>query len=205
MKHQEIMYKKPVKIIQLFRKINVYGKNEKSFEARKEQLKWSAPLSKSGYVKEGKAFVPEKILNFPNNNQCSLIILLDDLSNSEKEIATEQNQYFLPVPMMRFEIFALKRNMEIFLNYNEYDIGIPHRENFKLGTLKERHPLEIKINGKFDFTMTEGKQRAFKEQQYIFYYLGEFYCISILKEPVTPVKKEIPENTKMVDLIKTMW
>ena len=205
MKLQEIVFKKPVKIIQLFKKINIYGKEDRSFEVRKDQMKWTEPLSKSGFVKEGKAFIPEGILETANFNQCAVIFLVDDLSNSEKKIATEQNQYLLTKPIFRFEIFELKKNLEVFLDYNEYEIGIPHRENFKLGTLKEGNAIEIKINGKFDFTMTAGKQRAFKEQQFILEYLGEFQNIFILKEPFSPIKKGIPEDRKVVDLIKTLW
>ena len=205
MKHPEIIFKNPVKLIRLFKKINLYGKDEKSYELRKEQMKWTAPLSKSGFVKDGNAFIPEGIIDTANFHQCGVILLVDDVSDSEKEIAKKENHYLLTAPLWRFEVFELRKNLELFLYYNEYQTGIPHREHFKLAALKEGIPLEIKINGKFDFTMTAGKQRTFKEQQFIIEYLGEFQKLSILKEPFSPVKKDIPEERKVIDLIKPLW
>jgi hypothetical protein len=205
MKLQEIVFKKPVKVIQVFKKINIYGKEEKSFELRKEEMQWNNLSSKSGFVKNGEVFIPENILNKKDPQLSEIIILTDNASTRDSMSAVEENQYLLPALSWRFEIFELKKNLDIFLRYNEYEIGIPSREDFKLSTLKNGLPLEIKINGKTDFSMSAGKERKYKEQAYIFIYHGEFNKAKILKEPFLPVKKSISAERKVIDLIKPLW
>lgn len=205
MKLPEIFFKKPAKVIQVFKKINIYGKDEKSFDLRKDLMQWNNILSKSGYIKNGEIFIPENILDKKDHQLCEIILLTDNASNRDLISADEENQYLLPAFSWRFEIFELKKNLDIFLRYNEYEIGIPSREDFKLSTLKKGVPLEIKINGKTDFSMTAGKERKYKDQSYIFIYHGEFNKTKILKEPFQPVKKSISGERKVINLIKPLW
>lgn len=205
MKPQQIEFKKSVKVIQLFKIINIYTKAEKSFELRKDQMRWSDVNSKSGYTMEKELFLPETLLDKIDFHLCEMILISDNVSSPYTECALGENQYFLPAPFYRFDIFEIKKNLDIFLRYNKYDIGIPIRDDFKLATLKPGIPLEIKINGKSDYTMSAGKERTYKDQQYILVYYGDFHRATILKEPFQAIKKTIPQVRKVIDLIKPLW
>ncbi|MCX6132020.1 MAG: hypothetical protein NTX25_23555, partial [Proteobacteria bacterium] len=84
-------------------------------------------------------------------------------------------------------------------------VGDPKREDFKLGEVKKGKPIEIKINGKTDFSLTSRRARVFKEQTYIFNYIGDFSECKILKEPFDFTLKRLPSDRKVVDLIKPLW
>ena len=121
MKPQQIVFKKPVKLIQVFRNINVYGKEEKSFELRKDVMTWKPIPSKSGYVLENELFLPEQILRNPDFNNCDLIILEDDntiqsLSFLHKK---ESNYCFITTRPNQLDIFELRMKdaLELHLKY----------------------------------------------------------------------------------------
>jgi hypothetical protein len=218
MKLQEITFRRPVKIVQVFRNINIYGKADKSFENRKATMEWKPVSSKSGYVVDNDLFLPEKFFdnNVPGNCE---IITLEDNNQQETFSATDlqhkriiasnnkpdSNRCFKQKNFAKIDIFEIKDDLELFLKYDQYEVGIPERENFKLCILKRNNPVEIKINGKTDFSMTSGRERTFKEQHYIFEYLGDFGSCKILKEPYESVIKRIPEERKIIDLIKPLW
>ena len=205
MKKQEIEFKKPVKVIQLFKNIHIYTKAEKSFELRKDQMQWKDVNSKSGYINKEELFLPEVLLEKKDFQLCEMILLSDNVSSQNSELFVSENQYFLPAPYWRFDNFEIKKNLDIFLRYNEYEIGIPKRDNFKLATLKPGFPIEIKINGKFDYNMSSGRERTYKDQQFIIIHHGNYKQATILKEPFTAVKKVIPRERKVIDLIKPLW
>jgi hypothetical protein len=117
----------------------------------------------------------------------------------------DSNRCFKQKNFAKIDIFEIKNDLELFLKYDRYEVGIPERENFKLCILKKNNPVEIKINGKTDFSMTSGRERIFKEQHYIFEYLGDFGSCKILKEPYESVIKRVPEERKIIDLIKPLW
>src|SRR5690349_19504265 len=78
MKHQEVIFNKPVRIFQIFRNINVYGKARKSFDDRKEKMEWRDFQSKAGHIINEELFLPEQILNNPDFKNCDLITIEDD-------------------------------------------------------------------------------------------------------------------------------
>lgn len=219
MKLQELKLKRPKKILQVFRNINVYGKEEKSFEERKEEVAWKDIKSKSGYVLNNELYLPEKILENPKLMTCNLITIEDEnkrinyttaalrfsrIDTDDKKI---KNQCFNLAHPNKFEIFEIKYNdeLEVFLKYRYFGVGAPERENFKLCTLKMNCPVEIKINGKTDYSLTWRRARVFTEQQYIFHYLGDFDSCKLIKDPFEPVIKHVPDERKVVDLIKHLW
>lgn len=205
MKVQEIEFKKPVKIIQLFKKINIYSKAEKSFELRKERMRWHDLSSKSGYIKDEALFLPETLLQRKDFQICEMILLSDNVSNPHNEVSLSENLYFLPASFWRFDIFEINKYLDIFLRYNEYEIGLPTRNDFKLATLKPGFPVEIKINGKSDYTLSSGKERTYKDQQFILLSHGIYKRAIILREPFKEIKKLIPRERKVIDLIKPLW
>ncbi|MEO5649312.1 MAG: hypothetical protein ABIR03_05230 [Ginsengibacter sp.] len=218
MKLQEIIFKKPVKVLQVFRNINIYGKADKSFENRKGTMEWQSILSKSGYVSGDELFLPETFFDH-NHPETGGIITLEDNNQTGKgntpylhsskitgrNEEADSNRFFKTGSIAKLDIFEIKNELELFLKYDAYEVGIPERKNFKLCLLKPKVPVEIKINGKTDFSMTSGRQRVFKEQHYLFEYLGEYKYCKILKEPFAPMIKHVPEERKTVDLIKPLW
>lgn len=206
MNFKECRFKKPVKVLQVFKQIHIYGKENKSFESRKEVMKWNDFNSANGYVKEKELFIPEYLIDNARLNESALITLEDSHFISSNNFPKPNLSNSFPYSKRySIDIFDLHNNLDIFLKYDKYEVGIPSRANFKLCELTEQIPVEIKINGKIDFTASRGRERMFKEQQYIFQYLGEFDSYKILKQPFTPILKTIPSDRKLIDLIKPLW
>ena len=201
---QKISFRKPVKILQVYQNINVYGKEKKSFNDRKEDTQWREFVSRSGYVAEGELYLPESILKNSRFPDCGLISLEDSL-NPEEDMET--NHCFQLHHPNSLHIFQLKQGeeLELHLLYNDFTVGIPKRNDFKICDLKENVPVEIKINGKTDFSMASGRPRVFREQFYVFELLGDFDSCMILRDPFPPVIKKIPGERKLIDLLKPLW
>jgi hypothetical protein len=220
MKLQEVAFNRPVRIFQVFRNIHVYDKTQKSFEDRKEAMAWQEIPSQSGWVVDNELYLPEKILQDPDFTTCNLITLEDDNPRSfaltnlspAKTTGTKEeqnhNRCFSLGNFINLDIFKLKRDhkeLELFLQHGYFEVGIPARDNFKLCTLKKNSPVEIKINGKTESSLSARRARQFKEQHYIIDYLGDFRSCKLLREPYDPVIKQVPANRKVVDLIKPLW
>ena len=220
MKLQEIVFKQPVKVFQIFRNVNVYGKSKKSFEERKVKAQWNTMYSKSGHVFNNELYLPEQILSDPDLLTCDLITQEDNNelnSNASSDLRFTKvigsnlrpcyNHCFHLTRTIKFEIFEIKQedDIDLYLQYGYFEVGIPKRENFKLCVIKKNSPIEIKINGKTDFSASSGRTRIFKEQAYLFDYIGDFEKCKILKEPYDHAVKCVPTERKVVDLIKQLW
>lgn len=206
----------------------------KSFSDRKELTAWKREIkSKSAYLEAGK-LVLSKSDNNPDLLNCDLIILNDFNSESEIEAIESQNQrwqkelidleektdgqiwanlkqvqYFTFFGSQRkFEIFQLKivnGQIELHLFYDLFEIGEPKRENFKLCNLEMNIPIEIKINGKLDHSLSSGRERSYKEHCYIFHLIGETDEFELTREPFRGSVKQIPKPLKTVDLMKDLY
>lgn len=215
MKVKEIPFKRPRMVFQVFRNINIYDKSKKSLDDRKDKLSWNTIQSYSGYVINDELHLPEQILKNPDFKVCDLITLSDDnhpqvltpQNSGAKAPTSSYNHCLSLIGPNKFEIFEIKKaeNLELHLRYDPFEIGIPERKNFKLCDLKKNKPVEIKINGKTDFSMASRRARVFKEQAYIIEYLGGFDKCKILKTPFNHVSKNIPTKRKVVDLLKPLW
>ncbi len=220
MKLQEIIFNRPIKVLQIFRNVNIYGKEKKSFDDRKEEVAWNIINSKSGQVINGELFLPEQILSNLDLMTCDLITIEDDNQQQEfnsadlkftKVIASNSktiyNHCFHLTRPNKFDIFEIRKEEEIefHLQYGYFEIGIPERKNFKLCEIIKNKPIEIKINGKTDSSLTSGRERIFKEQDYIIEYIGDFNKCKILKEPYNSTPKQIPSERKLIDLMKQLW
>lgn len=220
MKTKEITFKQSVKIFQVYRNINVYGKRKKSFGDRREVNEWKEIMSKAGCVVDNELFLPEQILNNPDLKNCDLIIIEDDnkpvtFTANDLRFAKlfgtkyepDYNQCFRTTQPNRYHIFEIRKNenIELHLRYGYFEVGIPERGNFKLCDIKKNEPIEIKINGKTDFSSSSRRDRVFKEQDYVVEYIGDFKKCKILREPYDPILKKVPSNRKVVDLTKQLW
>ena len=135
---------------------------------------------------------------------------MSDHNNPEMLFANnmeDRNSCFRLSQPNRFAIFELRKQeeLELYLQYGYFEVGIPERKNFKLCTIKKQQPIEIKINGKTDFSATSRRERTFKEQHFIIEYVGDFNSCKLLKSPITPHVKQPPKPIKVVDLLKPLW
>lgn len=208
MDSQELIFAKPVKVIQVFRHINIYDKKAKSFDQRIMANTWNSIRSKWGHVLDGKLYLSENILIKESFKSCELIMITDDNHHYTHNIdQLDPVQYFDLPQSTPFGIFEIKPKdkLELHLVYDHFKIGIPARDPFKLCDLKENHPVEIKINGKIDFSLTSRRDRMYKEQVYIFNFLGDFNSCFISPIPMEGIIKNIPEKRKVIDLMKPLW
>lgn len=180
-----------IEVIQIYKSIEVFEKsnynpgNRKLFSELKESFE-----SSTGFVNYNTLFLPLECKEIENLNSARLIFIMDvegfnsyQLKNAKREesrffmysndkvLAFQQYNKSIPV-----EFFRLKKNnngnFELFLDYEELLIGIPKRENHKICEFGVDRSVRYKINGKSDFSMTAGKERAFNEFDYIFEHKG---------------------------------
>jgi hypothetical protein len=204
-----VTFKKPVKILQVFSNIVYYSKEDKSFADRKHKLEWRDAESVSGYIADQQLFLPELVLAHPALQRCSLITMVDDQTIAHQHhwnIA--QNDCLVldvPRPFGDFNL-AQKEELELHLRYQPLSTAKPNRPGFKISDLRKGEPVEVKINGKYDHSLFGSpRARVFKEEQYIFQYIGDFTSLQVIRPQATPMHKRIPENRKLVNLLKPLW
>lgn len=153
-------------------------------------------------------YLPEALVGHPRFFQCDLITIVDDSLAAPHYQRDLESHACLVLDVPRpFAVFNLvqRETLELHLRYDHFYVGIPERQNFKICDLQAGEPVEVKVNGKTDFSLTGRRARLFKEQQYIFNYLGLYEEARLLKAPVTPVLKTVPAERKLIDLLKPLW
>ncbi len=203
LKDQDFIFKRPIKILQIFTNILRYTKEDKSFDKRKERLAWKPVSSANGHVQNGQLFLPQGILQHPAIERCNLITIKDSVAPEFNYMERlENNDCFQLSAARKLGIFKIKQEeeLELHLEYSNTYIGDPKRNNMKLGNLLPGQPVEFIINGKIDYY-----DRTFIDHQYIFQYLGDFKTATVLPERAKPILKEIPTERKLVDMIKPLW
>lgn len=208
MKPKEIAFHRPVKVFQLFKLVNIYSKEEKSFDDRKERLLWTTELSSSGYVKDNVLFLNENIVDDPDLKNCNLITMEEHKSINYRNYEDPPQNRCLNLHhkaiIDEFEIWN-KDPLELHIAPSGI-LETPKRaEGFKLCNIVKGQAIEVKHNYKIDSTLSKGTRRIFVEQRSIIEYMGEFEHCFLLKHPITPIQKNIPTNTKLIDLIKPLW
>ena len=88
------------------------------------------------------------------------------------------------------------------MNWNYWDLGDIKREQFKLTKLKENKSVEIKINGKRDFSLSSRSERLFIEKNFIIQYLGTIEKINLVPKSEFISEKKIPIDRKLINLMK---
>ena len=212
-------------ILQVYHNHFVYGKDKKSHAHRKKWTDWKSEiLSKSGHWENGRVVLAKSNYS-PDLTHSDLVILNDFNSDAERETVNNQHQkwtkesidfekktqvqYFSLIGHpKKFEIFKLKlveNHIELYLQYDSYEIGEPKRENFKVCEIRMESPVEVKINGKLDHSLTSGRERSFKERCYIFHLIGETNEFELAREPFGGSIKLIPKPLKTIDLMKELY
>lgn len=192
-------------------------------------------ISKTGYLQSDTLFLPQNSKKEPNLKKADLLIIQDikgfdpfliksfwDKTNlpswfkndrkSQSISANPQLLYFnSPKKLWPFEIFKIEKSnsdtFDIHLNYsaNDYQIGIPKRDDHKIAELKLNNPIRYRVNGKSDFTMSGRKQRTFVEFDYIFEYLGQADNVEFKDLNKIEKVKQIPsDRCKQVDERKVL-
>jgi hypothetical protein len=78
MKLKEINFRRPVKILTIFRNISIYDKSKKFFNERNDESASREIFSKNGYIKDNDLHLPEQIPDATNLTACGLITIEDN-------------------------------------------------------------------------------------------------------------------------------
>lgn len=194
----------PKHIIQIFDNSCSYTKALKSFEDRKDSSKWKETIiSKSGYIENEVLNINQDILKTPLSSNTILLVDLNRLEDSKKSKSQVLNGE-ITASAFTWSIlkFRKKETIEINLNWNYWELGDIKRAQFKLAELKENQPIEIKINGKRDFSLSSRKERLFLEKNFIIQYWGTVEEIKLIPELNFTREKKIPMDRKLVNLMK---
>jgi hypothetical protein len=218
--------KKPVHLIQIFDNSYRYDKNHKSFEDRKETVKWKdSILSNSFTIENGQVFLDKKLIKNQNSILSNCIILIDyniesmddyfqylNLFGFVKNGFSSENKFreyfekrekvkFCTLGKQRFLWnileFTKEEAIQIKLVWDYAKVGTPKREKFKIAELKKNKPVEITIDGIHDGY----HKRIFVENNFILEYLGQFDEI-FEKRNLEHSKKRIPKERKRINLLK---
>jgi len=220
---------KPCHVIQLFSNSYTYGKANKNFESRKEFAKWKTEIKSNTFFDE-KIWISRAAYENRLGVLDNLIVLLDtnfntyddgvNLKRLDKKLSDNENlnqliynqqvkeKESLMLSKLRYtptkiQLFTLKlaEEIELFIDWDYWKMGNPKRENFKVAELKKNCPVNIKIDGKRDFSLTGRSKRTFIENNYILEYKGMVREIEVLKENKIFIKK-IPQDVKEINLMK---
>ena len=142
-------------------------------EFRKEFNRWPKSIRTTSGLIEGKTLIlpqsyAEKGINL---KETACIILSENILKHEVEVLTFQR----PTTPWQYGFLYFhyeESSFPIHLNYTQNDsyIGLPIRQDHKIGELNNQKPLVYKLNGKID---GERRQRLFRETTLHINYLGE--------------------------------
>ncbi len=218
---------KPFHVIQIFSNSYHYDKEYKEFETRKEWVKWKKEIVSSTQIEDKTVLVTQKNYEKQGGSSPNLVILLDSNFYTEEDkiylskLDSNYNRYkyykkekqqlifsTLSNRKIDLEIFKIRQNettkeIELFFHWNYWKMGGSERESFKLSELKVNKPINIKTDGRQDFSMSGRRKRTFIENNYIIEYKGIFSQIEIIKEDKI-FYKQLPnlEAMKEINLMK---
>lgn len=172
MQNASQVFRHRVKVLQVFSNIRYYTKKEWKEHPHLHEAPWEDFRSESGYVEEGKLYLPQQILQNPDCFK-SRIITLEDQAHFRPTDRwgypqePERNQCLKASGITNYQIFRLieAEHLEIHLVNSYFNVGEPARGDFKLANLIPGRPVEILINGKIDHTATQYRSRLYKVQQ----------------------------------------
>ena len=149
-------------------------------------------------------FLPESITGIEKFTAANFLTLEDD-NNTASQTPNRAFNFVNIIPFDIFRFIKNEANIELHMQHSYFGVGIPERPNIKLCDIKLNKPVEIKVNGKTESSMSSRRAREFKEQQYIFTYLGKYKSCILLPEKEIMIIKKIPAKRKLIDLLKPLW
>lgn len=200
--------KRPIHIIQVFTNSYTYGKDEKSFSgSRKDYATWKNSVhSTSGFIENDILKLNKSAFDSTTDFAGNALLLIDNnhgpIQRSQQIDVGEISRRDFTWGIFRFR---QKEQIEVELEWDYWTIGIPKRERFKLFHLVKGKPIELKINGKRDYTYSSRQQRIFIERNYVLAYLGTVEEVEFLDDWAFECVKEIPKERKLVDLLKVLY
>jgi hypothetical protein len=203
MKPQIHQFNQSINVIQVFSNINIYDKEVKSKEDRKDALLWQSIVSKNAYLLDNVLVFNEIALILPSFKNCDTIIIDDSVQGSSQIHCFSTFQKF---NFHCFEIYQKEEQSECWFNGNSKINHAPKRQSFKLFDFPPTRTVEVKVNSKTDMrSISSLGKRQFIEEHFIFQHLGIFESCLIAFNPTQTVLKEIPAIEKTIDLIKPLW
>lgn len=205
MKLPEIIFPLPLKLLQVYVISYAYLKQERRYSDRKDNTDWNI-MSHNGYVKDGKLYLPDSVNSTLNIHSCKLVTIEDHSYTTNRRLEHIDrfgcNRCFDLSGAESLNFFTLKMGdeLEFYLDFDD----VPRRDKFKVCELKLHEPVEVKINSK-SIHWLHGTERLLDEHSCIYEYVGDFDRCYLLREPYEQVRKIIPQNRKVVDLLKPLW
>jgi len=178
------------------------SENRKQFNTLKPEID-----STCGYLDVDTLVLPIAYKNLPEISSAKFLFLQDiyqiyPSSAHENHVLGFKNLN-AKIPIEIFKLNKMEPEcFDVYLDYakNATSIGIPKRENHKIGELKLEHPIRYKINGKSDFTFSGRKQRTYYEYDYILEWVGSAKEIKFLAPSQIKRIKRLPLSTcKLID------
>ncbi len=212
MKARELIFPRPMKLLQSYSNMYWYTKRVRSYSQRDEVRMWDI-RSKHGYVAHGKLYLPENAVEQMNLDTGSLIIMHDSVFAKEKGVFAvderEHGGYSICVDVTDGDagstMFEVKVGDDGALQLHLRDINkLPKRTGFMISNLRLHEAVEVKLNFK-DSLPLQGTERYLEDHTYIFEYMGEYDRCYLLREPFDAVAKEVPKRRKEVNLLKEIW
>ena len=216
-----------IPVIQIFKSVAHIPKPFYNTEIRKYLENWNNVISKVGFLEDKTLHLPIECKQIVDIGNSDLIILQDingfnkfdilkkidstplpeNYKAKQKESILNQYKEHFSFSVVnkpwKFELFQIDISNDNMLNiyFLSHKLhGIPKREDHKIGTLKEGQSLRFKINSKDDFLYSEGSQRTFFENDFVFQFVGFADNIEYKALNQIEMTKFIPEKTdKLVD------
>ncbi len=219
----------PFHLLQIFTNVYEYGKAYKNYESRKEDVKWKKQIRSESAIEENvlirkdcyakRTGILEDVVILVDHNLDTYQDFLNlqklkgqsDEDNNWNQLKYRDQQKEkkgiflgkLQDHFLNFEIFQFKlgEEIEVYLNWDYWKVGGPERAAHKIAELKRHKPVEIKIDGKRDFSATGRRARTFIENNYILEYKGVMEGLELVEETRGFIKG-IPEEIKEINLMK---
>lgn len=205
MKPDTILFEKPVTVLQVFKHQYDYLKEQRRFQERKVMAAWQTVFqSNSGYVANGELYLPESILNTEGFEKANVITLVDFQTPGKH---TPNHCLHLQKSLVPYDCFKLKAmedgGIEVHLHWSF--IGYFNPEQYKIAELYPNDIIEVRFNRVANATLTGRKARTYTEAYTILQHLGTFTRATLLRLPIMPKVKPLPQPTKVVNLMKHLY
>jgi hypothetical protein len=199
---------------ELFTKDNYTPENRRQLEKLPEQI-----ISSQGFFEQDSIFLPKFQKENLKVKKPELLLIQDLLEHqiagservqrSRREFREAWHRQLYVFEQLKgrkaFELFKLEKvtadRCDLFLDYesNAPFIGIPERQEHKLGELRPGEAIRFRINGKSDFSLFGRRERSFHEFDYVIQWLGTAERIQFMDQNKIEKTKKLPQE--LVNLV----